>query len=92
MKPVRLDLSTMSVRELNDYLHHRLVADGVRAVEILNPNGMHNIAVGLDAQSRCTYGQRRLLHRGHEQAGSCNSVRQRGLERGREHHVGQRAG
>ncbi len=48
MKPVRLDLSTTSVRELNDYLHHRLVADGARVVEILNPNGMHNIAVGLD--------------------------------------------
>jgi glutamate synthase domain-containing protein 3 len=48
LKPVRLDLSTTSVRELNDYLHHRLVADGARVVEILNPNGMHNIAVGLD--------------------------------------------
>jgi methylamine---glutamate N-methyltransferase subunit B len=48
LKPVRLDLSTTSVRELNEYLHHRLVADGARVVEILNPNGMHNIAVGLD--------------------------------------------
>ena len=48
MKPVRLDLSTTSVRDLNDYLHHRLLADGARVVEILNPNGMHNIAVGLD--------------------------------------------
>jgi len=48
LKPVRLDLSTTSVRDLNDYLHHRLLADGARVVEILNPNGMHNIAVGLD--------------------------------------------
>jgi glutamate synthase domain-containing protein 3 len=48
LKSVRLDLSITSVRELNDYLHHRLVADGARVVEILNPNGMHNIAVGLD--------------------------------------------
>lgn len=48
MKSVRLDLSAISVRELNDYLHHELVAEGVRAVEILKPNGMHNIAVGLD--------------------------------------------
>jgi methylamine---glutamate N-methyltransferase subunit B len=48
VKPVRLDLSTTSVRELNDYLHHRLVDEGVGVVEIVNPNGMHNIAVGLD--------------------------------------------
>jgi len=49
LKPVRLDLSTTSVRDLNDYLHHRLLADGMRVVEILNPKGMHNIAVGLDS-------------------------------------------
>ena len=48
MKPVRLDLSTISIRELNDYLHHELVDEGVRVIEILKPNGMHNIAVGLD--------------------------------------------
>ena len=48
MKPVRFDLSVTRVRELNDYLHHRLTAEGVRVIEILNPNGMHNLAVGLD--------------------------------------------
>ncbi|MGH7915230.1 MAG: protein glxC [Candidatus Binataceae bacterium] len=48
MKPVRLDLSKTSVRELNDYVHRQMADEGVRAVEILNPNGMHNIAVGLD--------------------------------------------
>jgi methylamine---glutamate N-methyltransferase subunit B len=48
VKPVRFDLSVTSVRELNDYLHHRLTAEGVRVVEILNPKGMHNLAVGLD--------------------------------------------
>jgi glutamate synthase domain-containing protein 3 len=48
MKTVRLDLSELSVRELNDYLHHRLASENVREVEILHPNGMHNIAVGLD--------------------------------------------
>ena len=48
VKPVRLDLSTISIRELNDYLHHELVDEGVRVIEILKPNGMHNIAVGLD--------------------------------------------
>jgi methylamine---glutamate N-methyltransferase subunit B len=48
VKNVQLDLSRLSVRELNEYLHHRLALDGARLVEILNPNGMHNIAVGLD--------------------------------------------
>jgi methylamine---glutamate N-methyltransferase subunit B len=48
VKTVRLDLSELSVRQLNDYLHHRLASEDVGVVEILNPNGMHNIAVGLD--------------------------------------------
>jgi glutamate synthase domain-containing protein 3 len=47
---IPLDLARMSVRELNHYLHHELPKNdaGVR-VDILNPNGMHNIAVGLDS-------------------------------------------
>jgi len=45
----RLDLAKMSVRELNQFLHHELPRLGIKHVEILNPNGMHNIAVGLDA-------------------------------------------
>lgn len=48
MNSVRLDLSAISVRELNDHLHHELIAKDVQAVDILKPNGMHNIAVGLD--------------------------------------------
>jgi glutamate synthase domain-containing protein 3 len=48
VKTVRLDLSKLSVRELNDYLHHRLASEDVNVVEILDPHGMHNIAVGLD--------------------------------------------
>jgi glutamate synthase domain-containing protein 3 len=48
MTTVQLDLATLSIRELNQYLHHRLLAEGVRYVEILNPRGLHNIAVGLD--------------------------------------------
>ena len=92
MKTVRLDLSTTSVREVNDYLHHQLVTEGVRVVEILNPNGMHNIAVGLDCPVEVhVRGKCRLLHRGHEQTGPHHRVRQRGMERGREYHVGQRA-
>jgi glutamate synthase domain-containing protein 3 len=47
---IPLDLARMSVRELNEYLHHKLPTDDTRVrVDILNPNGMHNIAVGLDA-------------------------------------------
>jgi len=44
-----VDLASTSLRELNQYLHHELpkTGDGTR-VEIRNPNGMHNIAVGLD--------------------------------------------
>jgi len=48
MKTALLDLKKLSLRELNDYLHHRLAAEGISTVDILNPNGMHNIAVGLD--------------------------------------------
>ena len=46
---VRLDLAQMSVREVNDLLHHRLARNGAGRIEILNPNGMHNLAVGVDA-------------------------------------------
>jgi glutamate synthase domain-containing protein 3 len=44
-----MDLSKVSVRELNEYLHHGLIKGGVKHVNILNPDGAHNIAVGLDA-------------------------------------------
>jgi glutamate synthase domain-containing protein 3 len=47
---ISLDLARLSVRELNQFLHHELPARGGGSqVDILNPNGMHNIAVGLDA-------------------------------------------
>jgi glutamate synthase domain-containing protein 3 len=46
---ISLDLARISVRELNQYLHHELPMTGSDAhVEIRNPNGMHNLAVGLD--------------------------------------------
>lgn len=41
------DLSSISVRELNQFLHHDL--DGSEYIEIVNPDGRHSIAVGLDA-------------------------------------------
>ena len=45
---VSLDLSQISVRELNDFLHHHAKPSAVQSVEILNPDGQHNLAVGLD--------------------------------------------
>ena len=44
----RLDLNQMSVRQLNHYLHYELPEKGINQLEIANPNGFHNIAVGLD--------------------------------------------
>jgi glutamate synthase domain-containing protein 3 len=44
---VRFDLRTRSVRELNQFLHGSL--DEVSEVVIENPDGAHNLAVGLDA-------------------------------------------
>ncbi|ACL72783.1 glutamate synthase alpha subunit domain protein [Thioalkalivibrio sulfidiphilus HL-EbGr7] len=46
---VRFDLSETTVRELNQYLHHDLPGSGAKHVEVLNPNGRHNLAVGVDA-------------------------------------------
>ena len=43
-----LDLRKISVRELNQYLHKELPAKGVKKLEILNPDGSHNIAAGMD--------------------------------------------
>jgi glutamate synthase domain-containing protein 3 len=44
----RFDLDQATLREVNEFLHHRLAADGVAEVEIVNPRGMHNIAAGVD--------------------------------------------
>jgi glutamate synthase domain-containing protein 3 len=43
------DLSQTTVRALNQWLHTDLAASGVNRVEVLNPDGAHSIAVGLDA-------------------------------------------
>lgn len=45
---IEFDLSRQSVRELNQFLHHELPDAGAQ-VEVLNPNGMHSLAVGIDA-------------------------------------------
>lgn len=47
MADVTFDLARTSVREVNQFLHGKL--DGVERVIVENPDGAHNIAVGLDA-------------------------------------------
>lgn len=46
---MELDLERITVRELNQFLHHELPSSGDKSVRVLNPYGLHNIAVGLDA-------------------------------------------
>lgn len=48
MESMTFDLARTSVRELNAFLHQDPVAKGVRKVVVINPDGAHNIAVGLD--------------------------------------------
>jgi glutamate synthase domain-containing protein 3 len=42
------DLAGGSVRSLNQFLHTGLAGSGVSRVEVVNPNGAHSIAVGVD--------------------------------------------
>lgn len=46
---VSVDLATLTLREVNQYLHTNAVRDGVRRVRIANPDGAHALACGLDA-------------------------------------------
>jgi methylamine---glutamate N-methyltransferase subunit B len=43
-----VDLASYSVRQLNQFLHHELPRSDARRVEVLHPNGQHNLAVGVD--------------------------------------------
>ncbi len=43
-----LDLNQMSLREINQFLHKELPHRDIQRLEILNPEGAHHIAVGLD--------------------------------------------
>lgn len=45
----QFDLAKLSVREVNQFLHHELRGSGIERVEIINPDGNHSIAVGLNA-------------------------------------------
>jgi methylamine---glutamate N-methyltransferase subunit B len=49
---MQLDLAEMTVREVNQLLHRpeEFLEFSDRSIEIINPNGLHNIAVGLDAE------------------------------------------
>lgn len=53
---IQFDLAQTSVRELNSYLHSELTAlptsGGVSRIAIANPNGQHNIAVGVTVPAR----------------------------------------
>lgn len=42
------DLAKSSVRELNQFLHQDLATSGVKHIDVLNPNGSHSIAVGVN--------------------------------------------
>lgn len=44
----QFDLAALSVRDVNQFLHHELPGSGIDRVEILNPDGFHSIAAGLD--------------------------------------------
>ena len=43
------DLASASLRELNHYLHHDVKRERPTAVRVLNPDGAHSIACGVDA-------------------------------------------
>jgi len=43
------DLSVTTLRDVNQYLHRQMAADGVTAVTILNPDGAHSLACGMNA-------------------------------------------
>ena len=49
MEKISFDLARQTLRELNQYLHHELAKNGIKQVDVLNPEGTHNIAVGVDA-------------------------------------------
>lgn len=44
----QFDLAKLTVREVNQFLHHELQGSRISRIEILNPDGIHSIAVGLN--------------------------------------------
>lgn len=68
---MQLDLAKLTVREVNQLLHRPLDEIEDRSIEILHPNGLHNIAVGLDAEIDVTI----LGHAGYFIAGMNKQAR-----------------
>jgi glutamate synthase domain-containing protein 3 len=65
METLTFDLARDSVRAMNQQLHSAALISAAREVRIFNPDGAHNIAVGLDAPLNVTvYG-----HAGYYAAG-----------------------
>lgn len=52
MERLSFDLHKVTLREINSFLHQKFDAREAPAVEVLNPDGAHNIAVGLNAPLR----------------------------------------
>lgn len=52
MDSLSFDLRTTTLREINAFLHGKFDAERAKEIEVLNPDGAHNIAVGLDAPLR----------------------------------------
>jgi glutamate synthase domain-containing protein 3 len=48
MDSITFDLAERPLRDLNQFLHKEAGASGVHLVSVQNPDGAHNIAVGLD--------------------------------------------
>jgi hypothetical protein len=46
---VEWDLARTGVRALNQWLHHDASREGARAIRVLNPDGQHHLAAGLNA-------------------------------------------
>jgi glutamate synthase domain-containing protein 3 len=49
MENMIFDLAKTPLREVNRFLHHEAALRKVKKITILNPDGAHNLAVGLDA-------------------------------------------
>ncbi len=49
MESVTFDLADTTVRHINSFLHDREKLSHVSLVKILNPNGAHNLACGIDS-------------------------------------------
>jgi len=54
MESLKYDLESTPLREVNQYLHSPASTLKGQSITISNPNGAHNIAVGLNAELSVT--------------------------------------